>query len=101
VLAVGVCARAAVHLDPVLTTAFNLQADLESADIWGEGDETSEMDKEILTMTNEEVRQRVKLLDNDIRIMRSEVQRITHDTQTQRDRKINRNRNRIRTVATK
>jgi 26S proteasome regulatory subunit T5 len=86
VLAAGVCARAAVHLDPVLTTAFNLQADLESADIWGEGDETSEMDKEILTMTNEEVRQRVKLLDNDIRIMRSEVQRITHDTQTQRDR---------------
>jgi 26S proteasome regulatory subunit T5 len=62
------------------------KSDLESADIWGEGDEGEKLDDEILAMTNEQLRQRIKLLDNDIRIMRSEESRINHESNTQRER---------------
>eukprot|EP00978_Attheya_sp_CCMP212_P028358 scaffold97770_cov46-Attheya_sp.AAC.2 len=37
-------------------------------------------------MSNSELRQRIHLLDNDIRIMRSDIQRITHESHAQRDR---------------
>ena len=37
-------------------------------------------------MTNEQIRQRIKLLDNDIRIMRSEENRINHESNAQRER---------------
>ncbi|TYZ60631.1 hypothetical protein PybrP1_004888 [[Pythium] brassicae (nom. inval.)] len=57
---------------------------LESADIWGAGDDA--LDPEILLMSNEELRQRIRLLDNDIRIMRSDIQRINHESNSQRER---------------
>ncbi|KAF4322398.1 hypothetical protein BBO99_00002955 [Phytophthora kernoviae] len=56
---------------------------LESSEIWG-ADEG--LDPEILLMSNEELRQRIRLLDNDIRIMRSDIQRINHESNSQRER---------------
>mmetsp|Transcript_25678 Transcript_25678/g.28808 ORF Transcript_25678/g.28808 Transcript_25678/m.28808 type:complete len:483 (+) Transcript_25678:67-1515(+) len=43
-------------------------------------------DDETRTMTNGELRQRIHLLSNDIRVMKSDVQRITHESRGQRDR---------------
>lgn len=61
--------------------------DLEGADIWGNNQEnTDEIDDETRSMTLSELRQRIHLLDNDIRVMRSDIQRITHESHAQRDR---------------
>jgi len=77
--------------------------DLEGDDIWGDssggGEESKEESKseeaapepdpeddETRTMSNIELRQRIHLLSNDIRVMRSDVQRITHESRGQRDR---------------
>ncbi|RLN88831.1 hypothetical protein BBJ28_00002878 [Nothophytophthora sp. Chile5] len=59
-------------------------SELESAEIWGGAEEG--LDPEILLMSNEELRQRIRLLDNDIRIMRSDIQRINHESNSQRER---------------
>ena len=63
--------------------------DLEGDDIWG--DESKQADNELEDdetrhMTVGELRQRIHLLNNDIRVMKSDVQRITHDSRGQRDR---------------
>jgi ATP-dependent 26S proteasome regulatory subunit len=83
--------------------------DLEGDDIWGDGaaapapaadadanNEESKQnetapeepveDEETRHMTVGELRQRIHLLNNDIRVMKSDVQRITHDSRGQRDR---------------
>jgi len=85
--------------------------DLEGDDIWGDssggGDESKEESKqaetsdssapapqpepdpeddETRTMSNGELRQRIHLLSNDIRVMKSDVQRINHESRGQRDR---------------
>mmetsp|Transcript_27967 Transcript_27967/g.41304 ORF Transcript_27967/g.41304 Transcript_27967/m.41304 type:complete len:460 (+) Transcript_27967:93-1472(+) len=77
--------------------------DLEGDDIWGDGGggETKEAedspadtagpaaepeDEETRHMTVGELRQRIHLINNDIRIMKSDVQRITHESRGQRDR---------------
>jgi len=76
---------------------------LEGADIWGDSsnqnastdpaadgnspdeDETM-LDDETQHMSTSELRQRIHLLDNDIRIMRSDVQRIAHESRGQNER---------------
>jgi len=78
--------------------------DLEGADIWGDsnnGTSTSDnpaadgnspdedetmLDDETANMFTSEIRQRIHLLDNDIRIMRSDVQRIAHESRGQNER---------------
>ncbi len=85
--------------------------DLEGDDIWGDGannnDESKEEskaetadvgtstsappdpeleDEETRHMTVGELRQRIHLINNDIRVMKSDVQRITHESRAQRDR---------------
>lgn len=78
--------------------------DLEGDDIWGDAagaaggeskeadaaDESNmeeeEEDEETRHMTVSELRQRIHLLSNDIRVMKSDVQRITHESRAQRDR---------------
>jgi ATP-dependent 26S proteasome regulatory subunit len=75
--------------------------DLEGDDIWGDGGAESkqadpaapvaaaaepEEDEETRHMTAGELRQRIHLINNDIRIMKSDVQRITHESRGQRDR---------------
>lgn len=76
--------------------------DLEGDDIWGDGgnEEAKEESKEEAPqevesevendetrhMTVGELRQRIHLIQNDIRVMKSDVQRITHDSRSQRER---------------
>jgi len=81
--------------------------DLEGDDIWGDssggGEASNEESKtdtadapaepepdpeddETRHMSNGELRQRIHLLSNDIRVMKSDVQRITHESRGQRDR---------------
>jgi ATP-dependent 26S proteasome regulatory subunit len=75
--------------------------DLEGDDIWG-GDESKQNDEdatgnnnnnaenvedeETRHMSVNELRQRIHLINNDIRVMKSDVQRITHESRGQRDR---------------
>ena len=77
--------------------------DLEGDDIWGDsgGDTAGGTAEESKTadapmddledddtrhMSISELRQRIHLINNDIRVMRSDVQRITHESRGQRDR---------------
>ena len=81
--------------------------DLEGDDIWGDsgaaggsgsGGGTAEEsktadapmddleDEDTRHMSISELRQRIHLINNDIRVMRSDVQRITHESRGQRDR---------------
>ena len=73
--------------------------DLEGDDIWGsdtaeagesrmtnEDTKTDEEDDDTRHMSISELRQRIHLLNNDIRVMKSDVQRITHESRGQRDR---------------
>jgi len=81
--------------------------DLEGDDIWGDSggagnEETKQAedapaaaaaaaeevleDEETRHMTVGELRQRIHLINNDIRVMKSDVQRITHESRGQRDR---------------
>jgi len=76
---------------------------LEGDDIWGdaagggeskqaeveEEEKTEEEpleDEETRHMSIGELRQRIHLINNDIRVMKSDVQRITHESRGQRDR---------------
>lgn len=43
--------------------------------------EDEEIDQEILNSTTEDINSRTRLLDNDIKVMRSEMQRLSHDKQ--------------------
>lgn len=49
-------------------------------------EEKDELDDETRSMSISELRQRIHLLDNDIRIMRSDVQRIAHESRGQKER---------------
>ena len=78
--------------------------DLEGDDIWG-GDESKQNDEDVTSNNNNinnnaenvedeetrymsvnELRQRIHLINNEIRVMKSDVQRITHESRGQRDR---------------
>ena len=79
---------------------------MEGEDIWGDsggavaggGDTTAEEtktdaemqedleDEDTRHMSISELKQRIHLINNDIRVMRSDVQRITHESRGQRDR---------------
>jgi uncharacterized small protein (DUF1192 family) len=84
----------------LLLFKYNMSTDdLEGDDIWGDaaGGETKEApeqqeeqqqeeDEETRHFSIGEIRQRIHLLNNEIRIMKSDVQRITHESRAQRDR---------------
>lgn len=67
---------------------------MEGDDIWGDGESKQAdaaadpdiEDEETRHMTIGELRQRIHLINNDIRIMKSDVQRIMHESRGQRDR---------------
>ena len=67
---------------------------MEGDDIWGDGEskqgdaaaDPDIEDDETRHMTIGELRQRIHLINNDIRIMKSDVQRIMHESRGQRDR---------------
>merc|ERR1719188_1929305 len=52
---------------------------LDSADIWGEDDIITD---DLKRASTEEIQQRIRLLDNDVRVMKSEQQRLHHELKT-------------------
>lgn len=81
----------------------NNNDDLEGADIWGdpaaqpatssaaasapaEDVNAATVDDETWSMSTSELRQRIHLLDNDIRVMRSDIHRITFESKAQKER---------------
>merc|ERR1719321_1956829 len=56
---------------------------LDSAAIWGEDDILSE---ELKRESNDNIKQRIKLLENDVRVMKNEQQRLQHELQTSMER---------------
>lgn len=59
-------------------------ATLEDTEIWKDAEDG--LDAEVLRMSNEELSSRTRLLDNEIRIMKSEILRITHEQQAMKDK---------------
>ncbi|XP_011506026.1 PREDICTED: 26S protease regulatory subunit 6A-B [Ceratosolen solmsi marchali] len=59
-------------------------ATLEDKSIWEDGEET--LREEVLRMSTDEIVSRTRLLDNEIKIMKSEVMRISHELQAQNDK---------------
>ena len=68
------------------STAVAAAAEAEPAAAAEQQQEDPAEDDETRTMTNSELRQRIHLLSSDIRVMKSDVQRITHESRGQRDR---------------
>ncbi|CAH1725025.1 26S proteasome regulatory subunit 6A-B [Aphis gossypii] len=56
---------------------------LEDPSVWEDSDRVED---EILLMSNEEIKSRTHLLDHDIKVMKSEVMRISHELQSQADK---------------
>ena len=57
---------------------------LEDTEIWKDAEDG--LDAEVLRMSNEELVSRTRLLDNEIRIMKSEILRVTHEQQAMKDK---------------
>jgi 26S proteasome regulatory subunit T5 len=51
-------------------------SELESS-VWGD---SSELPDHLLSLSNEELRQHIRAIDNEVRIMKSEINRIKHET---------------------
>jgi len=57
---------------------------LEDISIWEDGEES--LGEEVLRMPTDEIVSRTRLMDNEIKIMKSELMRITHELQTQNEK---------------
>jgi len=57
---------------------------LEDKEIWKDADEG--LDAEVLRMSNDELSSRTRLLDNEIKIMKSEILRVTHEQQAMKEK---------------
>jgi len=57
---------------------------LEDTEIWKDAEDG--LDAEVLRMSNDELSSRTRLLDNEIRIMKSEILRVTHEQQAMKDK---------------
>merc|ERR1712121_130736 len=58
---------------------------LEDKSIWGDGAQDA-LGEEVLRMGNDEIVSRTRLLDNEIKIMKSEIMRISHELQAQKEK---------------
>ncbi|XP_065194229.1 26S proteasome regulatory subunit 6A-B-like [Sycon ciliatum] len=66
---------------------------LDDKSLWEDGEE--QIDDEVLRMSTDDIVGRGRLIDNDIKVMRSELMRITHELQSQQD-KIKENNEKIK-----
>ncbi|ELK29505.1 26S protease regulatory subunit 6A [Myotis davidii] len=55
------------------------------ATVWDEAEQDG-IGEEVLKMSTEEIIQRTRLLDSEIKIMKSEVLRVTHELQAMKDK---------------
>lgn len=63
---------------------MNMAATLEDKAIWEDVEES--LGEEVLRMGTDEITGRTRLLDNEIKIMKSEIMRISHELQAQKDK---------------
>ncbi|XP_067928321.1 26S proteasome regulatory subunit 6A-B [Watersipora subatra] len=61
-----------------------MAATLEDQAIWDDGEES--LGEEVIRMSTEEIVSRGRLLDNEIKIMKSEIMRISNELQTQKEK---------------
>merc|ERR1712013_162403 len=66
------------------STISSSMTTLEDTEIWKDAEDG--LDAEVLRMANDEISSRTRLLDNEIKIMKSEVLRITHEQQAMKDK---------------
>ncbi|KAL3866027.1 hypothetical protein ACJMK2_043368 [Sinanodonta woodiana] len=59
-------------------------ATLEDKAIWEDGEDS--LGEEVLRMSTDEIVSRTRLLDNEIKIMKSEIMRISHELQAQKEK---------------
>jgi len=59
-------------------------ATLDDKSIWEDGEES--LGEDVLRMSTDEIISRTRLLDNEVKIMRSEVMRISHELQAQKEK---------------
>lgn len=59
---------------------------MEDESIWTNNEVQEALGEEVLKMSNEEINSRTKLLDNEIKIMKSETMRISHELQAMKDK---------------
>jgi 26S proteasome regulatory subunit T5 len=58
----------------------------EAKDDGGGGEEEDVISDDMLAMSNSELRQRISMIDNEVRMMKSDLQRIRHESQGQQER---------------
>lgn len=58
-------------------------ADINSKDIWGDAPEDSELESELAAMSTEEIRQRTRMIENETKTMKNEINRLTREQKTQ------------------
>jgi ATP-dependent 26S proteasome regulatory subunit len=68
------------------TAASNNNSNSNEETKEAEPEEPDEIDDDTRSMSNTDLRQRIRLLDNDIRVMKSDVQRIAHESRAQKER---------------
>ncbi|KAK9456583.1 P-loop containing nucleoside triphosphate hydrolase protein [Dipodascopsis uninucleata] len=66
--------------------ALERQNDAEMVDVSAEGKDNDELDDDILNASTADIISRRRLLENDIKVLRSEVQRLTHEKTTMTER---------------
>ena len=60
---------------------------LDGDEFWGEGGEGGDgVDDQLAAMTNEEIRQTTQMLDNQLRIVQSDINVIQQEAQMKKDR---------------
>jgi len=64
-------------------------------DIWGDDEETSALEAELATMSADQIYQRARLLDNEIRVLKDEATRLSLDQSASKD-KIKENHEKIK-----
>jgi len=62
----------------------NKMATLEDKDIWKDAEE--DLGADVLKMSTEEIISRIRLLDNEVKIMKSEIMRVSHEQQAMKDK---------------
>mmetsp|Transcript_2905 Transcript_2905/g.5506 ORF Transcript_2905/g.5506 Transcript_2905/m.5506 type:complete len:442 (-) Transcript_2905:1537-2862(-) len=67
-----------------MTAGENKSDSLEDDAIWG--NDENDLDAEILAMPTEDIKQRMRLLENEIRVMRSEKERLSHEENSNKER---------------
>lgn len=61
------------------TTPAPDKKDEKASDIWGSDPESTQMEAQITSLSNDQLQQRIRILDSNVRIMKHEANRLTHE----------------------